>query len=143
MNKLLFDLPVVDDWPPVSVEGIPCSEEGEGFRIDVAPLFVKDLSVGDVIKATYDSEGRVIKWQHYLKSKRSTIWLLRLARTDVIEEVLRELRALDCNTAQLPEFGCYSIDVPEECNISLVDRCLDKFDESCVAIAYPSFRHPD
>ncbi len=143
MKELLFTLDIDDDWPPISVEGVPCTQLAVGYQIDVAPLFVKDLSVGDVIAVVFDTDGNVSSWNHITQSNRSTIWLLRVAKTNDIESILKELRSFDCNTVQLPKLGSYSIDVPSECSIQVVDKCLAKLNESCVAIAYPSFRHPE
>ena len=143
MNELLFVLDVKDGWPPVAVECLPCKPLADGFLIEEAPLFIKNLSAGDIISAKFDDERRVISWEHLKESGRSTIWLLRLAKTDSIMDVLEDLRALGCNTVRLPQFGCYSIDVPEECAIADVDACLAKLNHAEVAVAFPSFRHEE
>jgi hypothetical protein len=143
MNELLFTLHVTDDWPPVAIEAISCTTQDDGYKINAAPLFVKDLSVGDIINTTLNADGHVLKWKHKQQSDNSTIWLLRLARNNNIDMVLEELRALDCNTTELIQFGVYSVDIPASSNISAVDQCLSLLDESKVAIAYPSFRHPE
>ena len=109
--------------------------------MEVPSLFVKGLSVGDVISVTKTEAGHVDSWTHVKKSGRTTIWLLRTAKSDKIDEVLRELRSLNCHTSQLRQFGCYSIDVPQETSISKIDACLARLDPSKVAVAYPSFRH--
>lgn len=142
--ELHFCLNIEDDWPPVSVEGILVSHTADKkYRIETPPLFIKGLSVGDVIDAVMDSEKKVTSWQAISQSGRSTIWLLRMAEPSNIEKVLVELEKYGCSVINLSQFGCYSIDVPEDCNIKVIDECLAKLDESRVAIAYPSFRHPD
>jgi hypothetical protein len=143
MIELQFNLDVDDDWPPVPVEVLPCIAEAGGYKVTVAPLFIKDLSAGDTISVVRDSAGHVTSWKHITKSRRSTIWLLRLEDIDHLDEVLAELRLLNCNTIKLPQFGCYAIDVPPECPIGRVDECLARLDNSQVAIAYPSLRHQD
>lgn len=141
--ELAFVLNVEDGWPPVAIEGLPATLVKDGYRVETPPLFVKGLSVGDVIQVVRDAGGNVSSWSHLSKSRRTTIWLLRIAKlnSDEIQRVLKELRALKCNTVQLPRFGSYSIDVPEDCAIEDVDACLEKVDQTRVAIAYPSFRH--
>lgn len=141
--NLTFALEVDDGWPPVAVEVLPCEAVENGYRIDAAPLFVKGLSVNDVIRPEVDDSGRVLSWMHVEYSTRSTIWLLRIAETDRIAVVLKQLRGLGCNTVQLPNCGCYSIDVPGACAIHEVDRILSELDKDQVAVAYPSFRHQD
>jgi hypothetical protein len=114
-----------------------------GYRVEVSPLFVKNLSAGDVISVSRDERGNVASWVHVRKSGRTTIWLAKLKAPvdDDIAGVLAELRALDCNTAELSVCGCYSIDVPAERPIGEVDACLSKLDPSRVAVVFPSFRH--
>jgi hypothetical protein len=143
VSELHFVLDVEDDWPPVSIEGVPCTPIKDGYRVEMPPLFVKNISVGDIIAVTRDGEGNVSSWSHIEKSCSTTVWLLRMVSTDGIEEVLRDLRKLNCNTVQLPQYGCYAVDVPEECAIHDVDACLSKLDTKCVAVAYPSFRHKE
>jgi hypothetical protein len=139
--ELKFSLDVEDGWPPVAVEGLPFTKIDDTYRLETSPLFVKDLSVGDVIAPIFDENGFISTWVYKKKSNRTTIWLLRIADGGNIEKVLAQLRTLDCNTVQLPQYGCFSIDVPAECPISTIDSCLEQLDRERVAIAYPSYRH--
>lgn len=141
--SLQFPLDVKDDWPPVGSESIQFEKLAEGYECLSTPLFVKDLSVGDVIEFEKDSEGFLSSWSHLSRSGRSTIWLLRLSDSDQIEICLQRLRAIGCNTTGVTEFGCYAIDVPEALAISDVDRVLEGLDSDLVAVAFPSMRHPD
>jgi Domain of unknown function (DUF4265) len=140
-TELRLALEVEDGWPPVAIERIPCSAVAQDFRVDAPPLFVKNLSVGDIIEAELDSDENVFSWRHVYKSKRTTIWLLRQKRPFNMQYILEKLHSLRCNTVELEQFGCYSIDVPEDCEIDEIDKCLALLDSSKVAVAYPSFRH--
>src|SRR3569623_1501616 len=119
--ELTFRLAVEGEWPPVGVEALPCSLVEAGYRIEDAPLFIIDLSVGDVISVKLDEDGYVSSWEHVEKSTRTTIWLLRIGDADNIDGVLKDLRALCCNTVRLSQHGRYAIDVPAECAIADVD----------------------
>jgi hypothetical protein len=142
--ELHFSLEVDDDgWPPVAVEGLPCTDLGGEFRVESPPLFVKGLSVGDIISVALDANGNVASWQSIQKSKRSTIWILRLEKSNCISDVLAELRALTCHTVQLSQCGSYAVDVPEEVEMKHVDACLARLDPETAAVAFPSFRHED
>jgi hypothetical protein len=141
--SLTFPLSVEDDWPPVSTESLPFTETDDGFLAQVAPLFVKDLSVGDLLNVTLGPNNIVQSWTHNQRSSRSTIWLLRLKEGPEIIQILQKLRDLDCNTVTMDTLGCYSIDVPETIAISDVDVVLDTLDKDAVAIAFPSMRHPE
>lgn len=142
-ESLKFRLDVEDEWPPVGVESLPFRKADPGFEALVAPLFVKNLSVGDVIDVQLDEEGLVDSWRHLATSAHTTIWLLRLKKTTAIDEALTELRALGCNSVGLDSSGCYAVDVPPAVAISDVDLILSELDETAVATAYPSMRHPE
>lgn len=143
--SLKFALEVEDGWPPVSVESLPFEMKStEEYLLLKPPLFVKDLSVGDVISALkFNQDGSLISWQHTVRSARTTVWLLRLKQTDEIKRALDSLRKLGCNTVGLDLVGCYSIDVPDTIKMADVDMILSRLDSNSVAVAFPSMRHPD
>ncbi len=141
--SLSFALDVEDDWPPFSVESLPFEVQKDGFRLIKPPLFVKELSVDDVIVTNENKEHPLNSWRHIVRSNRTTIWLLRLRETDEIDSVLSDLRKLGCNTVGYDSSGCYSIDVPEKVDIAAVDSILTRLDPKCVATAFPSMRHPE
>ena len=143
--ELKFQLAVDDGWPPVTAEALWCMLTPTGYLVESIPLFVKDLSVGDVIDAAPDAEGRVWEWEQVDESNRSTIWLARLsgAGNDAILAVLDELHALNCTWASAGQLGCYALDVPPECPLGEVDALLARLDPAAVAVAYPSLRHHD
>jgi Domain of unknown function (DUF4265) len=144
-QELSFALSTHDGWPPVAIEGVPCTKQSEGFRVEAPPLFVKGLSVGDIIEVTFDEQRNVRTWLHRIKSGRTTVWLLRTAKgaEPEIDVTLGELASMECNVVRLPEAGAYSVDVPETCDIKKVDAHLALLDRSRVAIAFPSYRHPE
>jgi hypothetical protein len=140
-NSLAFSLKVEDGWPPVAIENIPCTKMDLGFRIDIPPLFINDLSVGDVVSVELDTSNNVISWNHVFQSNRTTIWILRLNKEQSISNVLIQLNKLNCNTVSLKEYDYFSIDVPHDCSIDLIDNCLLKLNQEFFSIVYPSFRH--
>ena len=141
--SLQFALPMDEDWPPIGSESLPFDKVGKGYRCLSVPLFVKDLSVGDVIEINKSSGIFIESWCHIERSNRSTLWLLRLSDNPPIQNCLVALRLLECNTTGLDEFGCYAVDIPESVSIIDVDAILDELDDDLVAIAFPSMRHPD
>lgn len=142
--ELHFPLEVEDEWPPVSLEGVLVTYVGTSqYRIETPPLFVKGLSVGDVINAIIDSKENIKSWQHVIHSGHSTIWLHRLDEPSEIKRVLEKLEEYGCQAIRLPQAGCYSVDVPESLDIKIVDEVLGTLDSDKVAVAYPSFRHHD
>ncbi|HRK47243.1 MAG TPA: DUF4265 domain-containing protein [Nocardioides sp.] len=137
----MFQLDVEEEWPPVGIESVPCELRDGDYRVLVSPLFVKNLSVGDVISAELNADGAVRTWRHVQRSDHTTVWLLRLAANNNLDDVLTRLRGLGCNTVSLPQAGCYSVDVPGSVDIADVDAVLSMLDESAVGVAFPSMRH--
>ncbi len=142
--SLIFPLETEDGWPPVATESLPFQETRDGYVAVLPPLFVKNLSVGDIIEVRLKpGSKKVDSWQHVKKSGRTTVWLLRLRQSSTIGAVLVELRALGCNTAGLDDAGAFSVDVPESVPIETVDAVLAKLDANSVATAFPSMRHQE
>jgi hypothetical protein len=139
--SLQFSLEVEDEWPPVGSESLPFEKVSRGYKCLSVPLFVRELSVGDVIAINQDEDGFVNSWSHLQKSERSTIWLLRLQDDPPIKTCLNALRSLQCNTTGVDSFGCYAVDVPPSLPMSDVDGVLEMLDSDLVAIAFPSMRH--
>lgn len=140
---LKFPLAVEDGWPPVAVESLPFLASAAGYQARVSPLFVKDISVGDVIAATLGDENTVEEWRHITRSPRTTIWLLRLKQPNGIDAALDGLRNLGCNSVGLDTAGCYAVDIPETISMKIVDSILASLDGDAVAVAFPSMRHPE
>lgn len=144
IESLTFGLKPEDGWPPVAAESLPFRVVPEGYLLLVPPLFVRDLSVGDVLVVTRDRESeQVVSWQHLTRSPRTTIWLLRMKAWEALDKVLADLRALGCNTTAMLSAGAYSVDVPESLELRAVDLVLARLDEHSVAVAFPSMRHPE
>ncbi len=141
---LIFPLEVEDEWPPFAVESLPFEEGPGGYIATVPPLFIRNISVGDIIAIRLEPGSRKVEWWHHVKkSKHTTVWLLRLKQSKSIDTVLAKLRALGCSTVGLDEVGVYSVDIPETVPIEFVDSALAHLDQTAVATAFPSMRHED
>lgn len=142
--SLSFALDVEEGWPPVGVECLPFQVTPDGYVAMSAPLFVKDLSAGDVIAVERDDvNGLVFTWRHVEKSGHTTIWLLRMKASATIEPALASLRELGCNTDALEAAGAYTIDVPATLALASVEAVLDQLDSAAFAVAFPSLRHEE
>lgn len=139
-TELMFRLDVEDDWPPVAKECLVCTNSELGYRIEVPPFFVKELSVGDVITVDRDESGDVVAWSYVDRSKRSTVWIMVFGDYSV-DNVLACLKSLGCNIEELKQYQYFAVDVPEDCSVESLDKCLDVLDGDRSAVAYPSFRH--
>jgi Domain of unknown function (DUF4265) len=142
MPSLTFRLEVADGWPPVGAECLPCVSAAGGSMISAPPLFVRDLSVGDVIAITVEDQGQILSWEHVSRSDHSTVWILTFGETSIAAP-LECLLGLGCNVASLPAWSLSSIDVPPSVAAGLLDGLFSEFPESAVAVVYPSWRHPE
>ena len=80
-NKTLelgFHLEIEDEWPPVAIENLHFKLLNNGYELLTPPLFIKNLSVGDIIDVEIDDNRLVKSWRHVYHSGNSTIWLLRI-----------------------------------------------------------------
>jgi hypothetical protein len=139
-TELMFVLDVDDGWPPVAKECMVSTATETGYRIEVPPLFIKNLAVGDVITVELNEEGDVTNWSHVEESKRSTVWIM-VHGDYSITDAIDCLKKLKCNVEEFEQYRYFSIDVPEECSLEQLDACLSALDDEKASIAYPSFRH--
>jgi Domain of unknown function (DUF4265) len=142
-TQLNFSLDVEDGWPPVATECLPCERVVSGFHALSVPLFVKDLSVDDIIEPDLSDDGLVSSWRHVSRPDLTTIWLARLSRKHQMHGVLARLRELGCETVCADALGCCAVDVPKAISTDAVDQLLATLDPNSVAVAFPSFRHPE
>ena len=140
MTELMFVLDVEEGWPPVAKECMVSTACKGGYRIDVPPLFVKNLSRGDVIAVDRNENGEVVAWTHVERSRHSTVWIM-VHGDHSISDVIERLKQLKCNVAELEQYHYFSIDVPAECTVEQLDSCLDVLSEDVASVAFPSFRH--
>ena len=139
-TELMFRLDIEQDWPPVAKECLICTDSAGGYRIEVPPFFIKNLSVGDVITVERDESGDVVAWSYVDQSKRSTVWIMVFGDYSV-GDALTCLKSLNCNVEELKQYQYFAIDVPADCPIDSLDKCLDALNSDKTAVAYPSFRH--
>jgi hypothetical protein len=141
-DSLTFRLAVEDGWPPVAAECMPCAVDQGGFRMLAAPLFVRELSLDDIISITEEENGQIWSWQHIYKSANSTVWFLTIGDTS-IEEPLVHLTALGCSVVRFPVAGVISLNVPPSVSADLLDSYFAGFTVEELKVAYPSWRHQD
>jgi Domain of unknown function (DUF4265) len=139
-SDIAFAITVEDGWPPFPIENLPCTILKNGIRVDAPPLFIKGLSVGDVINIE-NSLDTVQKWTYIKKSKRTTVWLGLTDYEIDLGICFDKLKKLSCNIVAMKNIGCYSIDVPETCEIVEVDKVLDQVANEGLFVVFPSFRH--
>jgi hypothetical protein len=137
--SLTFALDVEDGWPPVAAECLPFDVVPGGVKLLVPPLFIKGLSVGDVI-VVEEQDDQIWSWKHRSRSKNSTVWLLALRdRAKRIGKAVRRLASMGCTSTS--GLAVTAIDVPPTVSMEELDAVLGTLDPEMTPIAYPSFRH--
>jgi hypothetical protein len=141
--EIPFALAVKDGWPPVSVEHLPCVVVANGYRIATPPLFVRGISLDDVVQCELaPGNGCAFSFTHVEKSDHTTIWLAGQRALGAIEAALPQLQALGCWTVRCDAFGVFAVDVPGAVAMERVEAVFDALEAAGAAIAIPSFRHP-
>lgn len=141
MSAMLdFVLDIDDGWPPVAKQCMACVRREDGYQVQAPPLFIKNLSVGDVVDVRFGDEGEVVSWTHIARSARSTVWIM-VSGDYMVSGALERLKTMGCNVVELEQYRYYAVDVPEECAVERLDECLNAFDNRKVSVAFPSFRH--
>ena len=140
-NTLSFKLTADDaGWPPYESETMPIERVGCGFRIVVPPLFVKGLSVGDVITGELDSEGYLQNFSHVMVSRRSTVWVM-LKSFPHWEQIQTALLSAGCKVVPFRQLGFYSVDLSAEVSLKMFDEIIAPLVNGGGELAYPSLRH--
>lgn len=111
-TKINFKLqPDPDGFPPVAVESLWANPVGGRFEIDSIPLFTRDATVGDLVRAVSDSTGAL--WFDGVEH-RSQRTLIRVVffESDREQSVAARLKAFGCDLEGMEEFKLLAVDVP-------------------------------
>jgi hypothetical protein len=147
MIELLFQLQQDEDgWPPVAVEGLWCEPLNGHYRLQTCPLFVKRLSIGDLLAVELDAHEEVHEFKVVEPSANTTVWIMFWDES-VLENTLEQLRLIKCDTTGPltgMETSHCSVNVGAHIDMSDVDEILQPLEGAeQIAVAYPSYRHPD
>lgn len=144
MIKLTFMLDVDEDgWPPVAAEGLWCDQDGDFFRINNTPFFVKNIAYGDLIQVSAFDDAQVVLDRVVEESGNSTVWLY-FQEDGASQPVLSELNGFGCGFEGGAIHGYFAVNVPKEVSMKEVERVLAPLEESGkLFVAYPADRHGD
>jgi Domain of unknown function (DUF4265) len=139
--RMMFDLEVVDGWPPVSAETLWVQAIGPNkFQIDNCPFFVKGIAVRDLVEGHGGPED-VLRYSRKLESGgHSTIHVVVL--DDEVRPALKaEIAGAGSQIEEGPWQSLFSIDVPDRKLLAEVHRYLNaraatgeiEFEDACIA----------
>jgi len=120
--KINFQLETDDDgYPPVSVEALWATSEGDGYVIDSIPFFARDATNGDLVGAHRGAEGAL--WFDTVL-QRSPNSLIRIVLFDLASEegVVNQLVQLGCGVERMPEFKLLAVDIPSNVSLGVIQR---------------------
>lgn len=114
--RVVFELEVEDGWPPVRSERVWAFHVGEDlYRVDNAPWFVRDLAVGDVVRAEprgTDSHPVFVKVVE--RSDHVTVRLICFRRGPLegdLTRALERLTALGVYGEGVAQYGMLALDI--------------------------------
>lgn len=130
-------------WPPVPSEGVRVvAVDADSYRLVETPFFVRNVAVGDVVRAAAGADG--IRWVDERESW-SGHQTLRVTPTGAASpatcaEVMKELTALGVGVDELEEYALVAVDVPPEVPPGPVRDLLERgradgrwiFEEACL-----------
>jgi hypothetical protein len=115
--RVVFELTVEDGWPPVVSERLwafPLG--GDRFRIDNVPWFVRDLAVGDVVRARAPDERSNPLFEDLLeRSDHVTVRLICCFRSGPLAgdlaRALQPFTALGVYGEGVTQYGMVALDI--------------------------------
>jgi hypothetical protein len=113
---VVFELTVEDGWPPVASERVWAFHlGGDHYRIDNAPWFVRDLAVGDVVRAEApDADSNPVFVELVQRSEHNTIRLICFRSGPLQGDLARALEpftALGVYGEGVSQYGMLALDV--------------------------------
>lgn len=126
MKKVNFHIKQDEDgYPPVKVESVWAKAISGGlYEVDNIPFFTRDATVGDRITVRKDEYGNL--WFREA-AERSTHSLIRVVffDRDCIEDVIKKLREIGCNTERMRPYNLVAVDVPDSVSLEAVQDFLE------------------
>ncbi len=123
MDKIMLRLAVVDDYPPVSSEGVWAERQPSGcYRVANIPFYSQELCYEDEVQVSTEADG--LKWFQQVASSsgNSTLRLVFFApHAQRSPEVLERINRLGC-TWEGASARFYSVNVPASASL---DDVLD------------------
>jgi hypothetical protein len=113
---VVFELAVEDGWPPVASERLWAFHLGDDrYRIDNVPWFVRDLAVGDVVRARLpDADSHPVFVEVVERSDHVTIRLVCFRRGPLEGDLARALEpftALGVYGEGASQYGMLALDI--------------------------------
>lgn len=143
MLKLIFELNVDDEWPPVGAESLWFDETAQGLVLKTIPFFIDGIAYDDVLAIDVIGDVHGTIRSVISPSGNSTVWIYLREGVDD-QSVLSKLteKGLGCEGGALN--GYFAINLPATCRLSDLTSCLQEELEGGMAeLAYGVMRHKE
>lgn len=134
LQKIVFDLDVVDDYPPVSAERMWAEALPNGtFRVRNIPFYSHEVCLHDEVSVTRSAEG-LLHFEAMVKpSGNSTVRVIFFAAGyDSMSAVLETLTAMGCTWEGL-KAHFFTLNIGSNVSLDAVFEVLDaQFDQGCL-----------
>ena len=131
MKKVLFNLEVIDGYPPVSMESTWAEVTEEGyFKINNIPFYSKEISLGDIVSVIQKEENYLLYDKTIISSKNSTLRIVFFNENQKFKDnILTKLIDFGCESEAF-NVNFYAINIPIQVDIEEIYIFLDGFVET-------------
>jgi hypothetical protein len=125
-------------------ESLWCIKEGPNFVIDNIPFVAKRISLGDTIKAEYDTDDKVYYFDDFVSVSGNTTVRLYFEDATHIEQTRERLNTMGCEGEIFLARKILAVNVPRDVDYLPIKAYLDEgennhlwqYEESCLAHEY-------
>jgi hypothetical protein len=126
-------------------ETIWCEKiDGENFIVDNIPFIAKRISLGDTIKAEYDSDDEMYYFDDFVKTSGNSTIRIIFYDDKYIDSTREWLTKSGCESEVLPARSIVAVNVPKKVNYTAIRAFLEEgeqkrnwvYEESCLEHEY-------
>lgn len=123
-SKKIFFVQKVNEGE-YETESIWCQKQGENFVIDNIPFIAKNISLGDVIKAEYDTDDEQYYFEDIVSTSGNTTIRIQFYDEVKIEDVRTWLTDNGCESEVLLTRNLVAVNVPQKIKYLSIKEYLD------------------
>ena len=110
----------------LETESWRCIKNGDNYIIDNIPFIAKRVSLGDTIKAEYDSDENAYYFDNFVSVSGNTTVRLYFSDETLIESVKKDLVNLGCEAEIFLARKILAVNVPQNISYKPIKEYLDE-----------------
>ncbi|MDB5276258.1 MAG: hypothetical protein JWR61_1213 [Ferruginibacter sp.] len=138
-QKVLFVQNIGND--EYEIESLWCIKDGDNYIVDNIPFIAKRVSLGDTIKAEFDTAENAYYFDDFVAVSGNTTLRIYFKNEQIIEDVRHQLNNFGCSAEIFLARKILSVNVPGTVDYAPVKQYLDEgeqkekwqYEESCLA----------